>query len=212
MSKNNVSHQDIVDSLSKYTPKQAAIIFADWILHYKIHVKITKERKTRLGDYRPPQRGYGHKISINHSLNPYQFAITFAHEVAHLVVWDQFQNKVAPHGKEWKQQFGNFLQLLLNHNVFPEDLIEAVTRHRKKPSASSGNDVQLKKALMKYDKEEENENETLFLDDLNDGDTFILENHGIFIRNKKLRKYYLCTEKSTGKQFRINSLAKVSLV
>ncbi|MBB3701136.1 SprT-like domain-containing protein [Flammeovirga yaeyamensis] len=212
MSKNNVSHQDIVDSLSKYTPKQAAIIFADWILHYKIHVKITKERKTRLGDYRPPQRGHGHKISINHSLNPYQFAITFAHEVAHLVVWDQFQNKVAPHGKEWKQQFGNFLQLLLNHNVFPEDLIEAVTRHRKKPSASSGNDVQLKKALMKYDKAEENENETLFLDDLNDGDAFILENHGIFIRNKKLRKYYLCTEKSTGKQFRINSLAKVSLV
>ncbi|OHX67726.1 SprT-like domain-containing protein [Flammeovirga pacifica] len=212
MSQNNVSHQDIVDRLSKYTPEKAAQIFADWILHYKIHVKITKDRKTRLGDYRPPQRGHGHKISINHSLNPYQFAITFAHEVAHLVVWDQFQNKVTPHGKEWKQQFGHFLQLLLNQNIFPDDLVDPVSHHRKKPSASSGNDIQLKKALMKYDKEENIDSDFVFLDDLSDGDTFTLENHGVFIRNKKLRKYYLCTEKLTGKQFRINSLAKVSPV
>ena len=54
--------------------------------------------------------------------------------------------------------------------------------------------------------------ETVFLEDLEDGDEFSLENNGIFIRNKKLRKHYLCTEKNTGRQFRINSLAKVSQV
>ncbi|WP_281613323.1 SprT-like domain-containing protein [Flammeovirga sp. SubArs3] len=209
MAEKTMSHAELADSLSKYTPRQAAMIFADWVLHYHIYVKIKKDRKSINGDYRPPQRGHGHRISINASLNPYQFAITFAHEVAHLVVWNQFQNRVAPHGKEWKAQFGKLLGVLLKANTFPEDLIEAITLHQKKPLASSTNDPVLRKALSKYDMDQIDDG-TVFLEDLLDGDTFSLENNGIFIRNKKLRKHYLCTEKITGKQFRINSLARVT--
>ena len=134
MPQKSMSHTELTNSLAKYTPHKAAMIFADWILHYHIHVKIKRETKTVNGDYRPPQRGRGHIISMNASLNPYQFAITFAHEIAHLMVWDQFQNKVAPHGKEWKLQFGKLLGLLLKEDIFPEDLIVPIQTHQKKAS------------------------------------------------------------------------------
>ncbi|KXX68299.1 hypothetical protein AVL50_21135 [Flammeovirga sp. SJP92] len=208
--KQSMTHIEITERLSKYTTPEAATIFAHWILKYQIYVTIKGGRKTINGDYRPPQRGHGHKISINSTLNPYQFIITFTHEVAHLLTWDKYQNHVAPHGKEWKSNFGKLLDVLLNNKIFPSNLIEEVKEHKKNPSASSGNDISLKKALAFYDQEQDHS--TLYLEDIHDNDAFSMEDGRIFIRNKKLRKYYLCTEKSTGKQFRINSLAKVKLL
>lgn len=205
----SMTHIEITERLSKYTTSEAASIFAHWILKYQIYVTIKGGRKTINGDYRPPQRGLGHKISINSNLNPYQFIITFTHEVAHLITWDKYQNRVSPHGKEWKKNFGILLEGLLKDGIFPENLYNEVIEHKKNPSASSGNDLILKKALSNYDKEIDHS--LIYLDDLIDGDEFSMEDGRVFIRNKKLRKYYLCTEKSSGKQFRINSLAKVQL-
>ncbi|MBB6462083.1 SprT-like domain-containing protein [Flammeovirga kamogawensis] len=204
----SMTHTEISERLSKYTPISAATTFAEWILEYQIYVSIKGGRKSINGDYRPPQKGYGHRISINATLNQYQFAITFAHEVAHLITWSKYQQKVKPHGKEWKAKFGELLEVLILKNTFPKDLLEAIKVHQQNPSASSGNDNALKKALSNYD---EFQDESPFLEDLIDGDEFSMEDGRVFIRNKKLRKYFLCTEKSSGKQFRINSLAKVNI-
>lgn len=206
----SMTHKEITERLSKYTTPDAASICAHWILEYQIYVTIKGGRKSINGDYRPPQRGHGHKISINSNLNPYQFIITFTHEVAHLITWDKYQASVAPHGKEWKNNFRILLDQLLEKMIFPQDLIQEVNQHKKNPTASSGNDITLKKALAIYDLEQDDS--TIYLDDIKDNDVFSMEDGRIFIRNKKLRKYYLCTEKNTGKQFRINSLAKVRLL
>ncbi|HAD34265.1 MAG TPA: hypothetical protein DCF44_07170 [Chitinophagaceae bacterium] len=44
-------------------------------------------------------------MSVNGNLNSYHFLITLLHEIAHMLVWEQFRNRVKPHGLEWKHVF-----------------------------------------------------------------------------------------------------------
>jgi SprT protein len=48
-------------------------------------------RSSKLGDYRPPQRGLPHRISVNHNLNQHEFLITLIHEMAHLLCWENME-------------------------------------------------------------------------------------------------------------------------
>jgi len=66
-------------------------------------------RKSKLGDYRYNYRSKSHQITINIDLEPIYFLITYLHEVAHKMCWDQFQKKAQPHGKEWKSLFVSLL-------------------------------------------------------------------------------------------------------
>lgn len=198
--------------LSRYVPEQAALQCTKWIVEHKVHFKITQERKTVHGDYRPPQRGRGHRISVNGSLNPYNFLLTFTHEMAHLIVWNKFQDKVAPHGKEWKYAFAQLMKPFLSDNIFPEDLLPFLTKYLANPAASSSRDPELYKALRRYDKEEETQDGFIFLEDLEEGKHFQTEDGRIFQKNNLLRKYYKCTEIKTKKAFRINGLLKVKPV
>ena len=64
-------------------------------------IRVSKPRKTKLGDYRRPGRPHQpHRISINGNLNPYAFLITLLHEWAHLEIYQEYKGKVAPHGPE----------------------------------------------------------------------------------------------------------------
>lgn len=71
--------------LSQYMPVAAAPIIARWIDYFQCEFKISKSRATKLGDYRHPFRGVGHKISVNNNLNAYAFLVTTVHEFAHLL-------------------------------------------------------------------------------------------------------------------------------
>src|SRR5690242_11741936 len=98
-----------IEQLSKtirpFVPEEATGIVARWIDDYKIALTITPSRKSVFGDYRWPQQGKGHRISINGDLNQYAFLITFVHEMAHLTSWEKYRNTVSSHGKEWKIEF-----------------------------------------------------------------------------------------------------------
>src|SRR3954467_6000025 len=96
--------------LKKYMPEHAVEPCADWVIQHRVRVNITKSRASKYGDYRPPQRGKGHLISINHDLNRFAFLITFVHEIAHLSCEIKYKRNIDPHGREWKQEF----QLLLS--------------------------------------------------------------------------------------------------
>ena len=80
-----------IELLNKYLPENTGKIFADWIIKYGIYIRITGNRATKHGDYRPPGRNKYHSITINHNLNKYAFLITFVHEMAHLLVWMQYK-------------------------------------------------------------------------------------------------------------------------
>ena len=51
---------------------------------------------------------------------PYQFLTTFVHELAHLIIWEKYGHRAAPHGKEWKQCFGALLISLAEVHPWPE--------------------------------------------------------------------------------------------
>ena len=85
-------------ALAAYLPDGTFEQVMAYIVEYKVHLTLTRERQSILGDYRHPDRKGGHRISVNGSLNKYAFLITLLHEIAHLVTFIHFGNRVASHG------------------------------------------------------------------------------------------------------------------
>lgn len=196
---------DKVAVLSKYLPAEAAPVIAKWIDYFKCEFKISRNRNTKFGDFRPPQKGHHHRISVNYDLNPYAFLVTSVHEFAHLLTWDQHKGRVKPHGQEWKNNFKRMMGPFFEKGVFPPDLHHVILRYLENPAASSCSDMDLFRALKKYDKAsgaatvESLPLNTLFM--LKDGRTFRKEN----LR----RKRYTCLEVDTGRIYLFSPLAEV---
>ena len=136
--------------LKEYIPINSFPIVIAWIKKNPFHLKITKARSTKLGDFRPATKNKPYRLSVNHNLNQYAFLITLTHEFAHLLTWERYQSKVNPHGKEWKNNFKNLIQHLISENIFPKDITKVLLRHIKNPAASSVKDIELVKVLNQY--------------------------------------------------------------
>src|SRR6478672_9215366 len=94
-----------IEYLKRYIPGPAAERVLQYLHQYKVHLTITRERKSVLGDYRHATGYNNHRISINGNLNQYSFLITLIHELAHLVTFEKYGNRVYAHGNEWKQLY-----------------------------------------------------------------------------------------------------------
>jgi hypothetical protein len=169
--------------------------------------KIKKERTSKLGDYRySPASQPPHQISINHTLNPYSFLVTYIHEVAHLHTFSRYKRKVLPHGKEWKRNFQQLMLPLLNEKIFPTDILLPLQQYMQNPKASSCSDMRLFKALQGY-----NLSAKPLLLELSTGETFRL--HGrVFEKGVIRRTRVVCKETSTGKQYSISVQAPVERI
>lgn len=55
--------------LKEYLPERSINQVMKWIVQKNVHLKITKNRRSKLGDYRPPINYSNHRISINHYLS-----------------------------------------------------------------------------------------------------------------------------------------------
>jgi SprT protein len=194
--------------LVKYIPEAAVPKIADWIIDYGIHLKVSNERTTKLGDFRPlPNAIKGHRISVNYNLNQYAFLITLVHEIAHLTTWNEHKQKVKPHGIEWKSNFREMLLPFLTENVFPIELLPSLFDYLDNPAASSCSDMGLMRMLMKYD-----DIQRILLEDLPIQSVFKLQTGRVFQKGEQRRKYYRCIELSTGRHYLINPLAEVELM
>jgi hypothetical protein len=192
--------------LGKYVPGAAVETCFDWIRRYRISVRIKHTRQSKLGDYRPPFDGNGHIITINHELNPFAFLITFTHEVAHLTCYLKHGNRVLPHGAEWKAEFRLLLHDFLETRIFPSDVAEAVQRYLINPAASSCGDVQLSKALAKYDNRESG---WVHLEEIPYNGRFRIRNGKEFIKGHRLRKNFTCFSFPDGHRYFIHPLMEV---
>ena len=121
--------------LSKYLPAEVVPDLVGWIVRKNIHFTVAQDRKSKLGDYRTPFGGKGHRISVNGSLNKYAFLITFLHEIAHLLTFEEFKNRVNPHGKEWKRNFQKLVKPYLANRGFPERYSTGFGKLYAKPSS-----------------------------------------------------------------------------
>lgn len=202
-----MTQDDLVKGLSKYLPPDTAVPMAQLIVEHKVHMRVSRERSSKMGDYRPPHDGKGHRISVNHNLNSYAFFITLVHEIAHLKAWNQYQNRVDPHGKEWKGHFQNLMLPYLGKSIFPEDIEKALSRYLKNPAASSCSDPHLYKVLARYD-----DVPVIHLDDIPPGSKFGLGNGMVFIKGEKQRTRYRCKEVNKGRHYFVSGIAVVELL
>lgn len=142
------------NTLSKYLPAEAIKAVFDLIELHQVHLRISKARSTKLGDYRPTHKGEPHRISINHNLNEYSFLITLIHEIAHLVVHKKYGFRVKPHGFEWKITYKELMHPFLVLDVFPNDLHKELNKFLKNAKASSYSSTALVRLLRTYDDEQ----------------------------------------------------------
>ena len=193
--------------LSQYMPDEAAPVIARWIDYFQCEFKISKNRTTKLGDYRHPYKGTGHKISVNNSLNSYAFLVTTVHEFAHLLTWNDHKNKVKPHGSEWKRNFRRMMTPFLEQNIFPDELGKVIINYLENPSASSCTDLTLSRALKMYDRSMP----ILRLEELPADTVFTIKDGRKFQKGERLRKRYRCVCLDNGNTYLFNPLAEVAL-
>ena len=194
--------------LKEYLPERSINQVMEWIVQKNVHLKITRTRSSKLGDYRPPVVHPNHRISINHNLNPFSFLITFVHELAHLNVWEDHKNKVAPHGIEWKTEYRKLMQVMLANNIFPDDIHKVLLESIINSKASSTSDLKLSRVLKKYD---EHISDT-HLEDLPEDSIFQTTKGVEFKKGKKQRTRYLCQNINNKKQYLFHPLTPVEVV
>lgn len=194
--------------LQQYLPEGTAEQAYAWIQQYRFRLRISRSRQTRFGDYQPPIKpGDIHRISVNHDLNPYAFLITFTHEVAHLITFEKYKDRVAPHGKEWKEEFSLLLQVFFNRSIFPQDVEDALKNYVLNPKASSCSDHALYRALKKYDTKP-----VIHLEELPKDSIFQLGKNGIFKKGIKRRTRYLCMHLKSKRMYLISGIAEVKVL
>lgn len=194
-----------MENLKSYLPTASFTLIEKWIKKLNILVKIKKSRNTKLGDFTVNKKGEC-LISINEDLNKYAFLITLTHEIAHAFVWRKYKRKVSPHGAEWKNTFKEMMLNFINDDIFPDDLLRALSKHIKNAKASTVNDYNLSNALRKYDN-----NTQLILSEIPDGSVFSTLNGKQFIKLNKLRKRYKCKAINSEKIYLFNPLAVIDL-
>lgn len=188
-------------------PAAAAPIIARWIDYFQCEFKISKNRTTKLGDYRHPFKTAGHRISVNNDLNHFAFLVTTVHEFAHLLTWNDHKNKVKPHGLEWKNNFKRMMNPFLEQQVFPEEVQHAITVYLLNPAASSCSDLHLSRTLKKYDLASKGTR----LEEIPLHAEFTIKDGRKFKKGERLRKRFRCTCLDNGHIYLFNPLAEVIL-
>lgn len=192
--------------LKQYLPEGSFDEVVHYLLHHKVQLTITRERKSVLGDYRNSIAGKNHRISVNGNLNPFAFLITLLHELAHLFTYERFGHRVQAHGQEWKNEFSKLLAQFLLKKIFPADIHKALLKTLQNPAASSCADTALLRILHQYD---ERKNGGVLIESLPEGARFKISGDRIFKKESRVRKRYKCTEVATGKVYLFSPVYEV---
>ena len=186
-----------------FPPKVAEYCFQLWH-DYPFDFIVSKSRHSKLGDYRfSPQKG--HQITVNRNLNSYAFLVTYLHEVAHLLTYLAYKNKVLPHGEEWKNSFRSIFEPILKEGLLPDELINVLKSYLVNPSATSTGHGPLVDVLKTYDAS----NTSITLHALPENQIFLLKNLAL-IKGKLRRTRYFCREANTGKLYLVAKNAQVT--
>lgn len=193
--------------LQQFLPEGSYEQVAPFFQTHVIHLTLTNERRSVLGDYRHPMPDAPfHRITVNANLNPYSFLITLLHELAHMFTYLHFQHRAQPHGNEWKTQFRHILIPFLGKKFFPADVEKALYAYLHNPAASTCTDPELFKALYRYD---EHKPGYKLVDDVGINQYFETEDGEIFQKIEKFRTRCKCRSVNSGKMYLFQGIMEV---
>lgn len=195
-----------LEAIARYIPPAAAKKVLDYLVQYGVHLTVTRNRKSVLGDYRHATRYANHRISVNGDLNKYSFLITLIHELAHLLAFTGYGNRIEPHGREWKRVYAQLMSGFLSEDIFPPDLIAVLNSSLHNLPASSCSDEKLMRALKRYDA---NTDGIVLVEQVPEGSVFDAGGGKMFRKGKKLRKRYECIELATGRLYLFSPVYEV---
>lgn len=199
-----------MQALAAFLPEGSFEKVVVFIQQYKVHLTITKKRKSVLGDYRHASMGKNHRISVNGDLNKYEFLITLLHELAHLLTFEQYRNRVEAHGREWKNCYSALLYDFVQLGVFPDDVRMALQRSIMNPAATANGETDLLLVLRKYNKQQQTG--LIPVAEIPPGQLFQTENGRVFMKGALRRKRFECVEVKTGLRYSFSAVTEVLLI
>lgn len=199
-----------MQALANFLPDGTFDKVVHYVHHYKVHLTISKQRKSVLGDYRHAGWGGNHRISVNGNLNKYEFLITLLHELAHMLAYEQFKNRVEPHGKVWKGHYSKLLIDFVQQKVFPSDIEMALQKSIINPAATANGETELLLVLRKYDIVKKEGQYPVI--DIPEGSVFQTENGKLFRKGAKRRKRFDCVEIKTGLHYTFSPVTEVYII
>ena len=198
-----------IDHLQKFLPPNTYDGVLQYLQFYKVHLTVAAERKSILGDYRHRTHFTNHRISVNGNLNKFSFLITLLHELAHLLTFEQFGNKVLSHGREWKKVYGKLLEQFVQNKIFPADIEKELLNSLKNPAATSCAEDGLIRVLRKYD---DLKSHNRLIEEIPANGIFRCDNGRIFKKGEKVRKRFQCTEIKTGRVYLFSPVYEVEII
>lgn len=191
-----------IQSLEKYLPQNNTLKYLSiWFSDYYIHIKVTRNRNSKLGDYRKlPDNS--HEITVNSTLTPQLFFFVLTHELAHLIAFEKYGRKISPHGNEWKETFRNML--LESLEIYDEELKPIIIKFSKSPKAN----FMASPDLVRYFHTEKQDDTLHFIEELQKGEFFIYRNEKYLLEGL-VKKNYLCKNLATGRKYSFKPLARV---
>ena len=196
--------------LRNHLPPQAVEWVYAYLNHHKVHFHVTRERRTKYGDYRWPQPQHPfHEMSVNGDLNPYLFLWVFLHEAAHLETHLKYSS-VQPHGHEWQAEYARLLAERLGD--FPDDARPLISRYASRVPLSRVIGRRVEETLHRYDAGAQDA-PVLHLDDLPAGSRFRLKKKPdiLFASIERRRTRWLCRDEASGRMYVVVGSAEVVL-
>jgi len=194
--------------LKPYCPSGTLSLVDSWLKRRKFQLRISKERVSKLGDFRPATLSQPVRISVNNNLHPIEFLITLAHELAHFDCYSRFRKRRKPHGTEWKEKFRSFLQEIIDSGAISSEICDAIIRcYFLRERIASSPCALLKEELNGQSSEHED-----VVQDLETGEMFELRNGRQFVKGERIRTRYKCKDLINGKYYTIHPMAVITKI
>lgn len=199
--------QEYKEILMRYLPNESVDSVMNFLNTYEVRLKIASTRSSKLGDYRPPQRGQQyHAISVNGDLNRYMLLLVLLHEMGHLMAHVRYGRGIMPHGLEWQREYASLLVSYAQLGAFPQESLPLLKEYTSKLPLRNSVGVALEKELHKFDSHPQ-----MTLDQLKVGDCFYLvsrpERHFQILNKRRTR--WQCIELGTNVNYLVSGNSPV---
>ena len=199
----------MTETLAEFFPVEAVVNIASLLEKHGVQLQASRERVSKLGDFRPCKGSGLHRISVNANLNKYEFLLVFLHELSHLMVYQSHGRSVFPHGIEWKSVYGGLIREFTEAQIFHPVLHDELIRYSYKVKAAGVADMPLALILRMFDKSD-NGQSWRYLEEIPERSLFRVRSGRVFRKGEKIRKRFRCFCLENNLPYLIHPMARVN--